>query len=100
VEAKDCGRNIYFPNAFTPGNDQLNDLYRPKVFGRLTQYQIRIYNRIGQLVFESNDPAAGWDGNYKGRAQSSSSFTWYAIYRFAGAEEGVKMQKGTVTLIR
>src|SRR4029450_13687250 len=53
VEAKDCGRNIYFPNAFTPGNDLLNDIYRPKVFGRLTQFQMKIYDRIGRLVFES-----------------------------------------------
>jgi len=100
VEVKDCGRNIYFPNAFTPGDDQLNDVYRPKVFGRLTQFQMKIYDRIGRLVFESTDPVVGWDGRYQGKLQATASFTWYAIYRFAGAEEGTKMQKGTVTLIR
>ena len=100
VEVKDCGRNIYFPNAFTPGNDQLNDQYRPKVFGQLTQYSLKIYNRAGVLVFETADVTKGWDGSYNGKQQSSATFIWFATYHFAGSGEGTKMQKGVVTLIR
>ena len=38
----------------------------------------KIYNRWGQLMYSNTDPTNGWDGNFGGRAQESSTFIWYA----------------------
>jgi gliding motility-associated-like protein len=46
---------IFFPNAFSPNHDGHNDLFRPEVFGQLAKYQLQIFNRWGQKMFESED---------------------------------------------
>lgn len=58
----DCG-NIYLPNSFSPNADGINDVYRA-VGNNINKYELRIYNRWGELVFESNLITVGWDGNY------------------------------------
>jgi gliding motility-associated-like protein len=51
------------PNAFTPNNDGLNDTFRPVVdYERVRMFSMVIYNRWGQLIFETTNPAEGWDG--------------------------------------
>lgn len=54
---------IYIPNAFTPNNDGLNDTFGAIGEG-ITEFNIQIYNRWGELIFESNDMKTQWDGNY------------------------------------
>ncbi len=55
---------IFIPNAFSPNSDDLNDTFKPSVFGSgLSLYQFRIFNRWGDVVFESNDPEIGWIGD-------------------------------------
>jgi len=98
VTAENCVNSIYFPNAFTPNNDSRNDTYKPIINGVITKIQFTIYDRYGNKVFETNDPAKGWDGNYKGKAQGNIGFVWYCVYQFAGSSERTK--KGTVVLIR
>lgn len=98
VTAENCVNTIYFPNAFTPNNDRRNDTYKPIINGVITKIQFSIYDRYGKKVFETNDPAKGWDGNYKGKVQGNMSFIWYCVYQFAGSSERTK--KGTVVLIR
>ena len=53
---------INFPNAFTPNNDSSNDLFLGVGFFGVVNYQMSIYNRWGQLVFESTNPREGWNG--------------------------------------
>ncbi len=54
---------FHFPNAFTPNNDSSNDLFLGNgFFGGLNDFEINIYNRWGQLVYESSDPREGWNG--------------------------------------
>lgn len=58
VRSKDgCKIAVYFPNGFTPNNDGSNDLFRAIAFGNLKKFLLRIYNRYGGLVFETNDAA-------------------------------------------
>lgn len=54
---------LYIPNAFTPNDDGLNDTFGAIGEG-ITEYNIQIYNRWGELIFESNDIKTQWDGNY------------------------------------
>ena len=56
---------IYVPNAFTPNKDGLNDLLKPFMIGIRELKYFRIFNRWGQLVFETQDPNNGWDGRIK-----------------------------------
>ena len=67
VETKKCPFGIYFPNAFTPNKDGLNDIFRPVIIGRPTIYKLSIYNRWGQQIFETTDPGTGMERNDKKR---------------------------------
>lgn len=98
VIAKNCTRAVYIPNAFTPNNDMNNDIFRATVYGTLFTFRLEVFNRYGQLVFITNDPLQGWDGNYKGKPQPLSTYTWRCVYQFAG--KMYTEEKGTVILIR
>jgi gliding motility-associated-like protein len=72
--------SYYYPSAFTPNNDGLNDGFRISVFGNTSQYQLSVYNRWGELVFMSNDPKKYWDGTYKGKTCDVGTY----YYRVTG----------------
>lgn len=101
VECKDS--NLLLPNAFTPNNDNLNDVFYP--FGRGIQIikNFSIYNREGHLVFQKknflpNDKTFGWDGSFKGARYSTAIFV-YVLEAICDSGETLS-KKGTVTLIR
>jgi gliding motility-associated-like protein len=98
VETKQCLYGIFFPNGFTPNEDGVNDIYRPTVFGNLTKYQLQIFNRWGQKVFESEDYTKGWDGSLGNMTQVSGTYVWICHYQFVGEAE--KKESGSVVLIR
>jgi gliding motility-associated-like protein len=56
---------LYIPNCFTPNGDGKNEVFMPKGDG-ITSYDMKIFNRWGQLIFETTDINQGWDGRYKG----------------------------------
>lgn len=102
---------IEFPNAFTPNpngsnggyydpNDpgqNLNDVFHPKVSG-VEEYQLLIYNRWGELIFESVDVNIGWDGYYKGRLSQQDVYVWKV--RARTIQGSIVNDVGDVTLIR
>ena len=98
VHTKDCMEGFFAPSAFTPNNDGKNDIFRPLIFGNIKQYQFTIYNRWGQIVFQTREIGKGWDGNFAGMQQDPNVFTWTCTYQLEG--EGKKSEKGIVTLIR
>lgn len=98
IKEKLCFGDIYFPNSFTPNNDNLNDYYKPKAYSRLTLYKINIYNRWGQRVFTSHNINEGWDGRFAGANQEQAVYTWFCEYAFDGKEK--TNRKGTLLLIR
>lgn len=69
----DAESDLLFPTAFSPNGDGVNDAFTPFEWG-LEDYLLRIYNRWGELLFESNDPAIGWDGTYKGKEQENGMY--------------------------
>lgn len=95
---KKCYQGIFFPNAFTPNGDQMNDVFKPRVYGSIISFRLEVYNRYGEIVFVTTNPQQGWDGTYKGSPQSFSVFTWQCIYQFAGGTNS--FEKGIITLIR
>ncbi len=85
------------PNAFTPGRFGQNSTISVKGFGIATM-DWKIYNRWGQLVFETNNPFAGWDGTFKGTPQPMDVYGYTLDATFF---DGTKARrKGDITLIR
>jgi gliding motility-associated-like protein len=98
VETKKCPLGIYFPNAFTPNNDGLNDIFKPIILGRPAVYHLIIYNRWGQKIFETSDPGQGWDGKIKNKEQESGTYIWTCTYQFETEEKNIG--KGSFLLLR
>ena len=85
------------PSAFTPGKFGVNGIVSVKGFG-IKEMQWVIYNRWGQKVFESSDPANGWNGMFKGKLQPMDVYTYTLEVIFS---DGNKVRKtGDITLIR
>jgi len=86
------------PNAFSPNNDGLNDKFK-LIAGNLPkgQFQMKIYNRWGQMIFETNDIEDGWDGTYKSELCQEGVYVWIVL---SSDNENNVLNKGTVTLIR
>ncbi len=100
----DKNRVVYVANAFTPNSDNINDaLFVQTGTGVAQVDRFIIYDRWGELVFESadtqpNDPSVGWDGTFKGKEMNQAVFAWYAEVTFI---DGYKViLKGEVQLLR
>jgi len=98
---------VYYPTAFQPGSSiSINSEF--KLIGRVNSfdgydYSLRIFNRWGQMLFETSEPAKAWDGNWNGNAMPAGTYVWSSVIRSSGnnSESNYEMkQKGTVTLIR
>jgi gliding motility-associated-like protein len=91
---------IYVPNAFTPTGDGINDVFIPIINGIIPEsYQFMIFNRWGELIFETNNPQKGWDGTHKGLNSQQDVYVWKIIVK--DAVSGKKRDfKGHVTLLR
>jgi len=93
------GPDIYVPNAFTPNGDGINDLFKPLQIGISKFYYFRIYNRWGQLIFETNEFYQGWNGRMK-NAQDALAGVY--VWQTSGIDYlGHRItKKGTVMLLR
>ena len=89
---------IYIPAAFTPNNDGINDLLRPIIRGVKSIRYFRIFNRAGNLLFETVTDRDGWNGIYKGVPQDSQTLVW--ILECTGVDGHVFQRKGTAVLLR
>ncbi len=68
---------IYAPNTFTPDNDEHNQHWGIHIEGiDVTDFNLLIFNRWGEIIWESNDPSATWDGTYNGRIISQGTYSW------------------------
>jgi len=91
--------NFYVPSAFTPNGDGLNDYFNPTPWGGLAELEyFRVYNRFGQLVFETRDIRQGWDGKFKGVRQDFANYVW--VLKGKNRAGVIKILKGNVVLIR
>lgn len=72
------GLVYYVPNAFTPDGNEFNQLFKPVFTSGFDpdDYNFQVYNRWGEIVFESNDPVAGWDGTYLDKLSPEGIYAW------------------------
>lgn len=95
--------NVFIPNSFSPNGDGVNDKFYPRGGGINKIRTLRIYNRWGEMVFEgkdfdANDPAAGWDGTYKGQKLTSDVYVYTCEVVCQNNE--ILSLKGDVTILR
>lgn len=103
IDFEMCPSVLHIPDAFTPNGDGVNDFFT--VFGTsIAEWEIRIYNRWGELVYSStntaelNELSMGWDGRFRGNLQTTATFVYYVS---ALGTDGKKFfEKGNLTLIR
>jgi len=89
---------IIMPNAFTPNGDNMNDLFRLKDVGLVRKFQMMVYNRLGQQIFETSNPEKGWDGTLNGIQQPSGTYVW--LINYIDLENNPGSAKGYVVLLR
>lgn len=85
------------PNIFSPNRDDQNDEFRVYYNGELDNFNLQVYNRWGQLVFETTDPDRAWNGEKDGKPQPMDVY----LYRTTFRQNGVDVEdEGEVTLVR
>jgi gliding motility-associated-like protein len=89
---------IFVPTAFTPNSDGRNDRLFPVLMGAKELRYFRIFNRWGQLLFETKQLNTGWDGRINGVMQNAGVVVWVA--EAVGADKRIYQQKGTTMIVR
>lgn len=88
---------VWIPNAFIIGG--INNIWKPVLgYVDLSQYQMFIYNRWGEAIFETGDPATGWDGMYSGKQAAEGVYVYHII--FVTGEGKTIERRGAVTLLK
>jgi gliding motility-associated-like protein len=95
-----CEPRMNVPEAFTPNNDGVNDLLQ--VFSSyVIDYELRVYNRWGEVIFVANNPEQKWDGTYKGYLYPPMLYPYVIVYKSESfPERGKLVKRGSVLLIR
>ncbi|MFN0189291.1 MAG: gliding motility-associated C-terminal domain-containing protein [Bacteroidia bacterium] len=88
---------IFIPNAFTPNDDGINDLYEV-VTTNVTVENYKIFSRWGELIFESSDYEKKWDGKFKNERCPAGVYVYIVEYKNC-PDEVVKFRKGFLTLL-
>ena len=90
---------IAVPSAFTPNGDGLNDYLYPLNAYKAGNLVFRVYNRYGQVIFETRNWTRKWDGRVNGQLQPSGTYVWTLDYTDTDKQQKVSL-KGTTVLIR
>lgn len=93
-----CNCNVYIPNAFSPNGDDINDAFGLVAFCNLEQMELSVYNRWGELVYQTSNPAEKWDGRYNGDICPVDVYVYVINYK--QPNETAKTVHGDVTLVR
>lgn len=106
---EDCPCSIYMPNAITPDNDQVNEVLKLQASCPVSEFYIEVFDRWGNVVFESSDPSFQWQGGYEGGENYKGYYVQNTVYHYRltfkwGTEEGVSIttetQSGWVSVLR
>ena len=95
-----CSPQLFVPAAFSPNGDSKNDIFQ--IFGNhILTYDMRIFDKWGELIFVSSDLTSSWDGSYKGQPVEQGVYTWKAIYTGESLDGTVsKVEEGNVTVLK
>jgi gliding motility-associated-like protein len=93
-----------FPNVYSPNGDILNDIFRPTIIGdylKIKEYNFKVYNRWGELIYETSMLQNGWDGTYSSQPCQIGTYFWICNYKLNELGESKSYQlNGQVSLVR
>ena len=74
---------FYIPNAFTPDGDEFNNSFKPVFTSGIDPYDftLTLFNRWGEVVFESKDFSVGWDGTYHNKLSREGTYLWTVEFK-------------------
>lgn len=91
---------FYAPNTFTPDGDEFNQTWKLFVKGGdYHGFSLKVFNRWGEVIWETNDPSIGWDGTYNGKTVQQGMYTWKASLKHK-YDDGKEEYNGTVNILR
>ncbi|UTW61122.1 gliding motility-associated C-terminal domain-containing protein [bacterium SCSIO 12741] len=90
--------SVDVPEAFTPNGDGVNDVIFPAGWGIKDIISFKVFNRWGEMVFESSPDQLGWDGYYKGELQNMETYIY--VIEVRTYDEEVSIEEGYFSLIR
>ncbi|MGB8193732.1 MAG: gliding motility-associated C-terminal domain-containing protein [Chitinophagaceae bacterium] len=90
--------DVFVPTAFSPNNDRVNETLRPLLRGVKELRYFRIYNRWGNLIYETKNPQPGWDGKLNGIPQGTQTVVW--VLEAMGLDGVIHFRRGTTVLVR
>ncbi|MDF9794987.1 gliding motility-associated-like protein [Catalinimonas alkaloidigena] len=100
LETENCNCDIFMPNVFTPNADGKNDFFQPELHHNITDATLKIYNRVGKLIFISNQTPF-WNGILNGVEAPAGNYYWTLEYYCSQNAKTINYhQKGWVTLLR
>lgn len=95
-----CEPRIYVPDLFTPNGDGINDALDVYV-SHITDFDLKIYNRWGEVVYATDDITQRWDGRYRDFLYPTQSYAWVITYKsFYFPERPAAVKRGAVMLVR
>ena len=75
-----CECDFYIPNAFTPNNNELNDLFKPVYYCDFNDYNLKIFNRWGELIFMTDNKETAWNGKFKSQLVQEGIYVYTINY--------------------
>jgi gliding motility-associated-like protein len=96
-----CECDFFMPNAFSPNGNGMNDVFQPVHYCDVTDYSMRIYNRWGELLFESKNENEGWNGVYNGHKVEQGVYVCQVAYipRVKGQLKNYTQKTGTIAVV-
>jgi len=101
VDEVKCACTLYVPNAFTPNGDVRNESFRPVYDCDISDYEMKIYNRWGELIFISRNPSESWNGRWKNAPAVEGIYVYLISYSpmIKGSVQQPVTKTGTVAVI-
>ena len=96
-----CECPVWAPTAFVPDGDESNDNFIPILDCQPLEFQLSIYDRWGELVFESSDVNTSWDGSFRGVEAPSGAYVWKLVFTIYNEGNLMKSEEsGQIMLVR
>ncbi len=89
--------NLFVPNVFSPNGDGINESFRALTNCSLQSFQLKIFNRWGGMIFQSNDVNQEWNGRVNNQVAAQGVYTWIITYNIGNGDQ---LETGTISLIR
>jgi len=100
LSIKDCNCNIFIPNVFTPNNDGINDFFFPVISCETYDYHFIIFNRWGQIIYESSTQALKWDGTFENKEVPEGVYFYILSYKIRPEDKKLTSKVGSVTRLK